>query len=147
MLAQTYIPPTVIIGRCLCGYLTVHVQWPAASPLKLRVCDCDYCNRQGASWICDHVAPITLRCSDLNEAVVCRFASENADFLICGRCGVLIRARGMLAGGERAVVNANTFENIELAQCQRIAARFTNENLDTRLARREADWSPLITLT
>lgn len=56
-------------------------------------------------------------------------------------------ARGVLAEGERAVLNANPFEHVELAQGQRAAAHLADEDLAARLARRQRNGSPLIMVT
>ena len=135
--------PENIVGRCHCGNLKLHLHWPATASLILRVCTCDYCSRQGALWISHHAAPVTLSYAEQDQIIAYRFASESADFLVCRRCGILTMARCAAADGQRAVVNARTLENVDLAHYQQAAAHLGDEDLPTRMARRRRDWSPL----
>ena len=138
--------PPDIHGRCHCGNLSYHLYWPAATTLILRACGCDYCSRHGALWISHPAALITLTVAAQDLVLLYRFGTESADFLVCRRCGILTLARCAHASGERAVVNANTFENLSPAQCGRAATDFDNEDLAERLARRLRNWSPLTTV-
>lgn len=133
-----------IYGRCHCGNLSFFLRWPAAMRLILRVCACDFCTRHGALWLSHPAAPVTLNCADQDAIVAYRFASESADFLLCRRCGIVTMARCVVADGQRVVVNANTFENIAVAHCQRAAAHLGDEGLPARVACRLRNWSPLI---
>lgn len=138
--------PGTIHGRCHCGNLRYTLQWPASLAPTLRACACDYCSRQGALWTSQADAPVTLTINDPARVLPYRFGTASADFLVCGCCGILTLTRCTFDGGERTVVNANTFENVALEQCARIATDFDGEDQAQRMARRQRNWSPLSVL-
>lgn len=143
MAATQHILPGVIHGRCHCGVLNYTLAWPFTSAPTLRACGCDYCSRHGALWTSDPKAVVTLAIVDATLVLPYRFATASADFLVCRRCGVLTLARCALADGERCVINANTFENLGIEHCGRVATDFDGEDREQRLARRQRNWSPL----
>lgn len=76
-------------GGCHCGAL----RWRFDSALDLagfapRACDCDFCRRHRAAWVSD--ADGTLRI-EADRARLRRYrqGSGQAQFLLCGDCGVL----------------------------------------------------------
>lgn len=138
--------PGTILGRCHCGNLRYALAWPVSSAPTLRACACDYCSRHGALWTSHPDAPVTLSIDDRARVLPYRFGTASADFLVCRRCGILTLTRCFLAGGALTVVNANTFENLALEHCARIATDFDGEDQAQRLARRQRNWSPLTEL-
>ncbi len=135
--------PETIHGRCHCGNLRYTLRWPDTTAPILRACACDYCSRHGALWTSRADAPVILTILEPAQVLPYRFATASADFLVCRRCGILTLARCALEDGERSVVNANTFENLALEHCARVATNFDGEDRAQRLARRQRNWSPL----
>jgi hypothetical protein len=48
----------------------------------------------------------------------------------------------MLDGTRYAVVNVNTFENVDRAELAEAAADFEGETTENRLSRRKRNWTP-----
>lgn len=77
-------------GSCHCADLTAELSTRIApSGFHPRACDCSFCRKHGASWISDPAGRlrITARGSTLQSY---RQGSDQARFLVCGRCGVLV---------------------------------------------------------
>jgi hypothetical protein len=82
--------PDALHGRCHCADLTVDLSSRIApADLRPRACDCSFCRKHGAAWVSDPAGRlrITARESTLRSY---RQGSEQARFLVCGRCGVLV---------------------------------------------------------
>jgi len=135
--------PASIHGRCHCGNLSYVLDWPLTDAPTLRACGCDYCSRHGALWTSHPTAAVTLTIAEPEQVLPYRFGTASADFLVCRRCGILTLTRCALDAGLRTVVNANTFENLALEDCARVATDFDGEDRAQRLARRQRNWSPL----
>ena len=69
--------------------------------------------------------------------------TRTADFLVCAQCGILTLVCCDIEGARYAVVNVNTFENVEVDELERSRTSFEGEDLDSRLARRLRTWMPL----
>lgn len=85
--------PHALSGRCHCGDIAVSVQLSgAAERYSPRACDCDFCRLHGASYLSDPKGQ--LRFTVQPGAVLNRYrqGAEEADMLLCGRCGVLMGA-------------------------------------------------------
>ena len=68
------------------------------------------------------------------------FGTRTAAFHVCAQCGVVPFVTSDIDGRRYAVVNVNTFENVDAASLQRSAASFDAEDVDARLARRRRNW-------
>jgi len=64
--------------------------------------------------------------------------------LICGRCGIYVAA--VLKAGDRsfATVNINTFDDLDRFKKEPVQANYDNETAAQRIARRQANWTPVI---
>ena len=69
-----------------------------------------------------------------------RFETATADFHVCARCGAVPLVISEIDGGVYAVVNVNTFENVEPSRLRHAEVRFDGEETDARLARRRRGW-------
>ncbi|MFC5576532.1 GFA family protein [Lysobacter niabensis] len=130
-------------GGCHCGA----VRWSFESRLPLpqfapRACDCDFCTRHRAAWVSDADGSLQLRDAD-GQMRRYRQGSGQADFMFCGRCGVLVGVvcpddHGMLRGA----VNRNGFDERHLLGDEVVASpqRLAPEAKRTR-------WSQLWTPT
>jgi len=70
------------------------------------------------------------------------FGTGSARFHICSRCGVVPVVTGDIDGHIYAVVNVNTFNNVNPALLNRAAASFEGETVEARLARWKRNWIP-----
>jgi hypothetical protein len=71
-----------------------------------------------------------------------RFGTKTADFHICSTCGVVPIATCIIEGARYAVVNVNTFDDVDRSQLAETPRDFEGETTDTRLARRRRNWTP-----
>ena len=93
-------------GRCHCGDIAVTVQLSrAAEQYAPRRCDCDFCRLHGAAYLSDPNG--TLRFTLQPGASLNRYrqGAEQADMLLCGRCGVLVGGCYEYQGHRYAAVN------------------------------------------
>jgi len=73
-----------------------------------------------------------------------RFGTRTCDFLICRRCGVFIAAVSETATGASAVVNANCLDDRGRFTAVPALHEFGDETVESRSARRAANWMPAI---
>ncbi|TLY49012.1 MAG: aldehyde-activating protein [Gammaproteobacteria bacterium] len=81
---------TTLHGSCHCGQLNLQFS-TAQDPASLvpRACDCSFCRKHGAAYISDPAGRLSIhaRGGALRHY---QQGSNNADFLVCGCCGVLV---------------------------------------------------------
>jgi len=70
------------------------------------------------------------------------FGTGSARFHVCGRCGVVPLVTGEIEGRTYAVVNVNTFNDVNPALLTRAATSFDGETVEARLARWKRNWIP-----
>jgi hypothetical protein len=70
------------------------------------------------------------------------FGTRTALFHVCRRCGVVPVVTSDLDGRRHAVVNVNTFEDLDPALLDRASVSFEGEDTGDRLARRKRSWIP-----
>ncbi len=81
---------TTLHGSCHCGRLRIEFstdQDPA--DFTPRACDCSFCRKHGAAYVSDPVGRLSV---SAREGALHKYqqGSGTADFLLCGRCGVLV---------------------------------------------------------
>lgn len=132
-----------ISGQCHCGNISYHLDWPGdGARIPVRACGCDYCMKHGAVWTSRPDARLTIALARPAAVNRYQFGTRTADFHVCATCGILTLALCTIDGGLYAVVNANTFENIEPHEFEQSHTDFGGEDVDTRLARRRRNWMP-----
>ena len=130
-----------IEGRCHCGNIAFVLRWPGESPrIPARACGCTFCTKHGGVWTSRPDAELDARIADASAVSRYRFGTASADFLVCSRCGVVPLVTSEIEGRLYAVVNVNTFENVDPASIDRASARFDGEEAGPRLARRQRNW-------
>lgn len=131
----------LIVGSCHCGNITFTLDWaPAPASIAARACTCTFCSKHGGVWT-SYPAGL-LQIKEKNPAQVSRytFGTETADFHICSICGVVPLVTSSIDGRTYAVVNVNTFENVDASLLQRSASTVDGESTDDRLSRRKRNW-------
>ena len=132
-----------IEGKCHCANLMLGLDWPGElSTLGVRACGCSFCTKHAASWTSHRAASLTLRVAQPALLSKYRFGTGTAEFLVCARCGVVVAAASLIGERMYAVVNVNTFEGIDLAALEGVAAHFDGEGTGERLERRMRNWIP-----
>lgn len=130
-----------IEGGCHCGNIAYTLEWPEGAPhIPARACDCTFCTRHGGVWTSHPQASLRITIEDSNAVSVYEFGTKTAQFHVCAKCGVVPMVTCVLDGGRYAVVNVNTFGNVDPAVVQRASASFEGEEPASRLARRARNW-------
>lgn len=135
------IPESKIAGGCHCGNLGFKLDWPGpAEEIKVRNCSCSFCLKHGGAWTSHPEA--ALRMSTRDPALLTRylFGTKTADFLLCNTCGVVPAVVSEIEGRLYAVVNVNTFSNVDTTTLERTSTDFDGENTGGRLERRKKNW-------
>lgn len=97
-------------GGCHCGYLTFQAHLTrATSDYAPRACDCSFCRKHGAAWLSDPQGAVLVRTR--GEAVRYRQGSEQAEFIACPHCAVLVLVACEIDGRLRAAINARAVEH------------------------------------
>jgi hypothetical protein len=129
-------------GGCHCGA----VRWTLETGLALaqfapRACDCDFCTRHRAAWVSDAAGSLQLREVD-GPARRYRQGSGQAEFLFCGRCGVLVAVTCRDGSGAlRGAVNRNGFDERQLLGDEVVASP-QRLGPEAKLARWSQLWTP-----
>ena len=131
---------TTVRGGCHCGNVAYEITVEAAGALAVRGCGCDFCTKHGAAWWSRPGARLSVRISEPDRLQAYAFGTETAEFRICGCCGVLAFVTCTIEGRDHAVVNARTFENVELLGARTEAGDLSGETRQERLDRRKRTW-------
>jgi len=73
------------------------------------------------------------------------FGTRTAQFHICANCGIVPLVTSLIADRLFAVVNVNTFDDVNAVRLNRIPASFDGESEGDRLKRRERYWISSVT--
>ncbi|AIF47134.1 GFA family protein [Dyella japonica] len=128
-------------GHCHCGNIAFELTWePDPVEIPARACDCSFCTRHGAVWT--SVPDGRLRVALRDPVAVNRYAfgTGTAHFLICNRCGVVPLVTCTVDDRLYAVVNVNTLDDIDPRLLNHRPASFSEEDVSSKLARRQANW-------
>jgi hypothetical protein len=131
----------LIAGRCHCGNIAFALDWqPSPEMIPVRVCMCSYCRKQGAAWTAHASASLRVTIVDPQRAQRYAFETKTADFHVCTACGVVPFATSEIDGRCYAVVNVNTFEDVDPERLHRVPVSFDGEGESSRLSRRQRHW-------
>jgi hypothetical protein len=133
----------LIRGCCHCGNLSFALVWePEPTTIPARACTCTFCSKHGGVWTSCPTGSLRVIVEDRARVSTYAFGTKTAEFHICSRCGVVPVVTSRIDDRLYAVVNVNTFENVEPARLQRASATFDGEDETARLARRSQRWIP-----
>ena len=137
-----------IVGRCHCGNLSFELAWtPEPGEIPVRACTCSFCTKHGGVWTSCPTGSLKVHVSEPELSSTYRFGTATADFHVCSRCGAVPVVTSEIEGRVYAVVNVNTFEDVDPALLRRAAASFDGEGEGARLARRQRNWIPSVEFT
>ena len=74
------------------------------------------------------------------------FGTSTAEFHICRACGVVPVVTSEISGHIYAVVNVNTFTNVDDLHFKESVTDFDGESTESRLDRRARVWIPRVTI-
>jgi hypothetical protein len=80
-----------LTGGCHCGQL--HIEFSTTQDMAgivQRACDCSFCQKHGAAYISDPAGKLSVSENKAGALREYRQGSGQAQFLLCGRCGVLV---------------------------------------------------------
>lgn len=134
-----------IEGGCHCGNVRYTLDWPDdASRIAARACGCGFCVKHGGVWTSSREARLEATIADRALLSTYAFGTRTARFHVCARCGVPPFVTSEIDGALYAVVNVNTFENVDRSTVDRSPADFEGEDIESRLARRQRNWIPAV---
>jgi len=121
-----------IHASCHCGTVRVRLDWPqSGQAIPVRACSCALCTKHKAVQIDDDA-----------RVKRYRFGTRTADFHICLTCGVMPIATCTIDGAAYAVINVNTFDDVDRRELVETVTDFEGEATGDRLARRRRNWTP-----
>ena len=80
--------------------------------------------------------------ADSSQSGQYRFGSKTADFHVCKTCGIVPIVTFLIEGTRYAVVNVNTFDNVDRSELTETPSNFEGERTENRVARRRRNWTP-----
>jgi len=130
-----------IHGACHCGNVSFELDWPPATgEIAARACGCTFCVKHGGVWTSNPAARLRVAVRDPAQVSTYNFGSRTADFHVCRSCGVVPLVTSRIDGRLYAVVNVNTFGDLDRARVKVTPASFEGEENDARLERRRQNW-------
>jgi len=108
-------------GSCHCGAIGIeYTTCQLPSSVVPRACDCSFCRKHGAAYVSDPSGALAISCADIHALTTYRQGSENARFLMCSGCGVLIAVCFDKGSSSFAAINAlclDRYEEFPAALC------------------------------
>ena len=136
----------VIRGACHCGNIAFALTWtPDPAQIPARACSCSFCVKHGAVWTSNPEATLEVFVRDFSGVSKYAFGTHTAEFHTCTRCGVVPLVTSRIDDREHAVVNVNSFEDVDASLLRREPASFDGEGSDSRLSRRQRNWIGRVT--
>jgi hypothetical protein len=131
--------PRLHCGSCHCG--AVALAFETSRPLRPRACQCRFCRKHNARTVSDPEGRAEIRLAIPLEAATYRFASRQAAYLVCPRCGVYLGATIATDEGSFATLNLNAFDDPhpELAA---EPVSYDGQQPGEKLERRMRLWTP-----
>ena len=131
-------------GGCHCGNLRVRVRLTRpAEEMPVRSCACSFCRSHGTRTVSDPAGHAEVSARDWTLVGRYRFGSRTADYLLCRECGVYIGAMCETAAGPRCVINTLCLSELASFTGEAMRPDYDGEAMETRLARRSANWMPV----
>ena len=140
-----------IQGKCHCGNIHYQFTRPDFDPnsndtLPVRSCTCSFCIKHGGVYTSHPEGALAAQVDDESLVQRYEFGTGTAQFYICQQCGVFPFVTSAIEGKSYAVVNVNTFENVDRAALVPAIADFDGESVEDRLGRRKRTWISSVVL-
>lgn len=136
-----------IFGKCHCGNIGYEFVWPQpGNEIPVRACSCTFCRKHHGVYTSHPQGQLKAWVSDQSRINKYAFGTKTAEFYICASCGVVPFVISQIHGKTYAVVNANTFEDVDPEDLVSSVTDFDGESIDGRLQRRARNWIPQVTI-
>jgi hypothetical protein len=133
--------PMTIRGTCHCGNISFDLSWdPEPERIRARACGCSFCVKHGGVWTSNPTSTLRIRVASRDDLHLYEFGTSTADFHVCRRCGAVPVVTSQVDGRTYAVVNVNTFDDVDRARLEVAPASFDGEETASRLERRKRNW-------
>jgi len=139
--------PMLIEAQCHCGNISFSLDWDGPPEIPARACGCTFCVKHGGVWTSNPRGRLAVRVRDPSRLNKYQFGTRTATFNVCTRCGAVPFVTSEIDGRLYAVVNVNTFDNVDPSLLRRGPADFEGEDLQARLARRKRNWIAEVRIT
>ena len=127
-----------IDGSCHCRNIRFVLLWPTADPvIPVRQCGCSFCLKRGGSWTSNRSAELQATIDDQSLVSKYQFGTATADFYVCSVCGVVPFVVSEIDVNQYAVVNVNSFDNVDTTSLPCSPTDFDGEDTGDRLERRK----------
>ena len=137
-----------IVGKCHCGNIEYEFHWPGAtSKIPVRACSCSFCLKHSGVYTSHPKGKLEAHIADQTLVNKYTFGTSTAEFYVCSACGVVPFVTSTIEGNQYAVVNVNTFENVDSSEFESSVSDFDGEGVDDRLARRQRNWISDVTVS
>lgn len=131
----------LITGSCHCRNISFTLECASdLTKMPARACTCSFCTKHGAIWTTLSSASLKISVKQPADLAKYSFETKTAQFHICTVCGVVPVVVSRIEGRLYAVVNVNTFEEVDSSLFQLASANFDGESEEMRLARRKRNW-------
>lgn len=138
----------LIEGKCHCGNIAFRLAWPGSpAEINARACGCTFCVKHGGVWTSNAEGILSVTFKRRAGVSAYEFGTRTATFHVCVVCGVVPIVTSDIAGHVYAVVNVNTFENVDSSLLRRLPTNFEAEEQESRLARRQRNWIADVRIT
>ena len=102
---------------CHCGNIEVEISLSRPPETYApRACDCDFCTKHGAAYLSDREGGLRIRVKDPRRLSRYRQGSDQAEFLICSNCGVVVAVSYQDAGRTIGAVNSQVIEGARFGE-------------------------------
>jgi hypothetical protein len=133
----------LIQGSCHCGNIGFALTWePDPERIPARACGCTFCRKHGGVWTSNPSGALSVTMRDPDGVSKYAFGTGSGRFHVCSRCGAVPVVTGDIDGHTYAVVNVNTFDNVDPSVLDRKPTSFEGETVQARLARWKRNWIP-----
>lgn len=137
-----------IKGGCHCGNIRFQFFWPlGGAEIPVRACSCSFCTKHRGTYTSHPEAQLSVEIADESRINKYVFGTKTAEFHVCTRCGVMPFVTSKIGGREYAVVNANTFNDVDPSTLTSSVSHFAGETTTERLERRKRIWIPNVSIT
>ncbi|MFQ6022112.1 MAG: GFA family protein [Acidiferrobacterales bacterium] len=137
-----------IEGGCHCGNIRFQFLWPLVdTQIPVRACGCSFCTKHSGIYTSHPEAQLAVEIVDRSLVNKYMFGTKTAEFHICSRCGVVPFVTSTIDGREYAVVNVNTFNDVDPSELTSSVSNFDAETTADRLGRRKRSWIPNVSVT